>query len=70
MSLFVLSFLIFAIAMLAMGLGLFAGRPAIRSGCGSINPTESEGANCEICGKDLSENDQLPVIRPVAQDIH
>lgn len=69
MSLFLLSFLIIGFAMLGMALGLFVGKPAIRRGCGSVNPIEDDGVSCDICGKDISRK-RLSPLATATQDIH
>ena len=40
----ILSFLVMALVIAAMGIGVFAGRKPIKGSCGGLN-----GGGCEIC---------------------
>ncbi len=50
MTVFLISFLVIALAALAMALGVLAGRRPIDSGCGSLLALEEADIDCEICG--------------------
>ena len=51
MSLFVVSFIIIALAVGGMAIGVMNGRGAIRGSCGGLN---ARGGNCGSCGRDVS----------------
>ena len=50
MTVFLISFLVIALAALAMALGLLVGRRPIKAGCGSLLALEGVDGGCEICG--------------------
>ena len=47
MTLFLLSLLVIALAMLGMGLGVLAGRRSIKGSCGGAGGTD--GGMCDLC---------------------
>ncbi len=47
MTVFLLSFLVMALAILGMGLGVLLGRPPLTGGCGSTG--EAGGEKCRAC---------------------
>jgi len=51
---FVLAFLIFVVAILAMSVGVIYGRAPLAGSCGGLNNMGEAGA-CEICGGDTSK---------------
>jgi len=46
-----LSFLIFALAIAAMGVGVIAGRKPIKGSCGGVS-----GSGCELCSGECRES--------------
>ncbi len=51
MEIFILSFLIVSLAALGLALGVIAGRPPIRAGCGGAADPDS---GCGICGSPIA----------------
>ena len=49
MTLFLISFLIILVAMLAMAIGVMSGRRRIRGSCGGLGQAPGE-EGCSICG--------------------
>lgn len=49
MNVFLLTIAILALAMLAMGIGLFFGRRCIRISCGSKEPVKSASGESLVC---------------------
>jgi len=50
MNLFLVSFLIIALAVCGMAIGVMNGRRAIQGSCGGLN---ARGGNCTSCGRDV-----------------
>ncbi len=51
MGLFLVSFLIFLLAILGMALGVLAGRAPIKGSCGGLYGTRGSGIGCVACDK-------------------
>lgn len=51
MTVFILSFVVFALAVAGLSVGLVAGRGGIRGTCGGLNQAEG----CGFCGREASE---------------
>ena len=49
MTIFVLSFVLFLLAILGMAAGVLAGRPAIKGSCGGLNRGEKTAGGCGLC---------------------
>lgn len=58
MSLFLISFFLLALIMLAMAVGVIAGRKPLQGSCGGLNKIDGLG-ECDICGGDMSKCDEL-----------
>jgi hypothetical protein len=54
-SLFIVTFLIIAIAVLAMSAGVLLGRPAIKGSCGGLNQVGLSGSCSGACSLDEKE---------------
>jgi hypothetical protein len=54
-SLFIATFLIIAIAVLAMSAGVLLGRPAIKGSCGGLNQVGLSGSCSGACSLDEKE---------------
>ena len=57
---FIVSFVIFAVLMTAMAVGVIAGRAPISGSCGGVGKILGTPQKCEICGDDptLCESEQ------------
>jgi hypothetical protein len=55
---YVLSFMVFALALLGLSIGLLAGRGGIRGTCGGLNNPEGEG--CGACGRSATSPGECP----------
>jgi hypothetical protein len=51
MTVFILSFVVFALAVSGLSIGLLAGRGGIRGTCGGLNQADG----CGLCGRGASE---------------
>jgi len=49
MTLFLMSLLIFLLAMLGLGVGILAGRPPIKGSCGGLQGIKGLGSRCTAC---------------------
>lgn len=55
---YVISFIVFALALSGLGIGLLAGRGGIRGTCGGLN--DPGGNNCGACGRSSSSGSECP----------
>jgi hypothetical protein len=51
MSIFIISFIVIALAVGGMAIGVMNGRRALRGSCGGLN---ARGGNCTSCGRDVT----------------
>jgi hypothetical protein len=58
MAVYVLSFVVFALALSGLSIGLLAGRGGIRGTCGGLNHPDGQG--CGACGRAPSSASQCP----------
>lgn len=58
MELFLVSFLIFLLAILGMGLGILAGRPPIKGSCGGLYGVRGLGSGCVACDRPCPDRDR------------
>jgi uncharacterized protein len=59
MATFVMSFLILAVVMTGMAVGVLFGRKPIKGTCGGLNSTEGQ-TSCQLCGGDPVKCEELP----------
>ena len=57
MSVFIVSFLVFAIVIAAMAVGVMAGRAPIKGSCGGVGALGIDNT-CELCGGDPKRCDE------------
>ncbi len=55
---YLLSFMVFTLALFGLSIGLVAGRGGIRGTCGGLN--SSDGQGCGACGKAASSDRACP----------
>jgi len=48
MTVFIITFIVFSAALVAMAIGVIFGRPAIKGSCGGLNNIDGLG-KCEFC---------------------
>jgi hypothetical protein len=58
MAVYVLSFVVFALALTGLSIGLLAGRGGIRGTCGGLNNPDGKG--CGACGRSASDTPECP----------
>ena len=58
MAVYVLSFVVFALALSGLSVGLLAGRTGIRGTCGGLNNPDGQG--CGACGRTTDTNGDCP----------
>jgi len=58
MMLYVLSFMVFTLALLGLSIGLLAGRGGIRGTCGGLNNPDGQG--CGACGSSNASPRECP----------
>jgi hypothetical protein len=58
MVVYVLSFVVFALALGGLSVGLLAGREGIRGTCGGLNNPDGQG--CGACGRTADSNGDCP----------
>jgi len=58
MTVYVLSFVVFALAVTGLSIGLLAGRGGIRGTCGGLNNPDGQG--CGACGRSASSESGCP----------
>ena len=49
MQIFVITFIVFAVAVLAMAVGVLLGRHSIKGSCGGLNSIQGLEGACEAC---------------------
>ncbi|PCJ31761.1 MAG: hypothetical protein COA90_05055 [Gammaproteobacteria bacterium] len=49
MSIFIITFIIMAIALISMAIGVILGRPAIKGSCGGLNQVGLAGSCSGVC---------------------
>ncbi len=50
MEIYLLSFVVFALAFAGLAVGLVTGRGVIRGSCGGLNRRDGVEGDCEVCG--------------------
>ncbi len=66
MEIFLLSFLVIAMSVAGLALGVIARKRPIRAGCGTYNGPEVRAAKCEVCaGAGSSKHGLAPRQSPV-----
>jgi hypothetical protein len=55
---YVISFIVFALALGGLGIGLLAGRGSIRGTCGGLNHPGGQG--CGVCGRAADTASECP----------
>jgi hypothetical protein len=55
MSIFIATFIIMAIAIIGMAIGVLLGRPAIKGSCGGLNQVGLAGSCGGVCSPDEKE---------------
>jgi hypothetical protein len=55
---YVISFIVFALALSGLGIGLLAGRGGIRGTCGGLN--DPNGNGCGVCGRSPGSASECP----------
>lgn len=58
MSLYLITFLVMLLIVVAMAVGVIAGRKPLQGSCGGLNKIEGLG-ECEICGGDRQKCDEF-----------
>jgi len=58
MTLFLMSLLIFLLAMLGMGVGMIAGRSPIKGSCGGAHGIKGLGNQCAACDKPCPDREK------------
>ncbi|MDA0690055.1 MAG: (Na+)-NQR maturation NqrM [Proteobacteria bacterium] len=58
MSLYLITFLVMLLIVVAMAIGVMAGRKPLQGSCGGLNKIEGLG-ECEICGGDRQKCDEF-----------
>jgi len=58
MMIYVLSFMVFALALFGLSIGLLAGRGGIRGTCGGLNNPDGQG--CGACGRSTTNPRDCP----------
>lgn len=58
MELFLISFLLMAVVILIMSVGVLMGRRPVQGSCGGLNRIDGMG-ECELCGGDKKKCDDL-----------
>lgn len=58
MSLYLITFLVMLLIVVAMAVGVMAGRKPLQGSCGGLNKIEGLG-ECEICGGDRQKCDEF-----------
>jgi hypothetical protein len=62
MAVYVLSFAVFALALIGLSVGVLAGRDGIRGTCGGLNNPDGQG--CGACGRSAGGASHCPRKRP------
>jgi hypothetical protein len=57
-AIYVLSFVVFTLALSGLSVGLFAGRGGIRGSCGGLN--NPDGGGCGACGRSANGPSDCP----------
>ncbi|MCJ8305133.1 (Na+)-NQR maturation NqrM [Shewanella sp.] len=55
MSIFIITFVIMAIAIIGMAIGVLLGRPAIKGSCGGLNQVGLAGSCSGVCSSEEKE---------------
>jgi hypothetical protein len=63
MAVYVLSFVVFALALSGLSVGLLAGRTGIRGTCGGLNNPDGQG--CGACGRTADTDGDCPRKRAI-----
>jgi hypothetical protein len=58
MTLFLMSLLIFLLAVLGLGVGTLAGRPPIKGSCGGSPGVRGHGSRCTACERACRDKDE------------
>ncbi len=68
MTIFLLSFVVIAIALLGMGVGVLWGKTNIKGSCGGLNTLGRFGVDCTACAKPCDPaNDKKAIDQPLGQ---